>query len=288
MTFSLDRSWVLIAAAGSGRRMSSSTPKQFLPLAGKPVLHHVLERVLGWSPQLQVALVWNSLELPSAIESEIPQLGDPRVHNVEGGDSRAGSVLNGLAMIKSRSPLDTPVLVHDAARPLVRFEDVERLVKQTKEARLAGIASGGILATPVTDTVKLVDSRATRSAEPGSTKKSATRKLADNTIAGSVVICRTTLERELLWQAQTPQLFLLGELMEALQNGLSVEGGESGVVPDNANLQASVPHALVISDEASAMERAGHTVLMVEGSRDNIKITRSEDLAVASALLQQH
>lgn len=239
----LDNCWVLIAAAGSGSRMQSSLPKQYMPLAGKPLLQHVLERFLGWSSELQIALV-GRIDLSE--QSNITAINDARVHSVEGGTSRAESVLNGLRFIAAQTETPVPVLVHDAARPLIRKIDVLNLLENTFAARRDGHAVGGILATPVTETVKLADSDL-----PGQ--------------SGCKNIERT-LDREKLWHAKTPQLFMHDELLQAMQNGLAAT-------------------TATITDEASAMERAGHKVVMVECCSDNIKVTRAGDLPVAEALL---
>jgi len=264
---------VLIAAAGSGSRMGEATPKQFMTLAEQPVLQHVLQRVLDWSPDLQVVVVWRSGLLPASVDTDIPLLRNARVSTVEGGETRAHSVLNGLAYINTRAPAaETPVLVHDAARPLIRFADIKRLLRETGEARAAGSAVGGILATRVTDTIKWDDSL----------------KVPDNSSAtDTTVASQATLDREQLWQAQTPQAFYAGELSNALQRCIDAgpDGPGTNMKTDNTIGRDLLAHA--ITDEASAMEAMGHRVLLVEGSRDNIKITRPEDLALAAALLQQ-
>lgn len=245
MSLTLDKCWVLIAAAGSGSRMQSSFPKQYMMLAGKPVLQHVLERILGWSSELQIALV-GRVDLSG--QGNIPALSDARVHPVEGGASRAESVLNGLRFIAAQATsLSVPVLVHDAARPLVRQSDVLMLLDSTDAERRDGRAVGGILATPVTDTVKLADTDLPQQRGCKNIKQ--------------------TLDRERLWHARTPQLFMHDELLQAMQDGL-----------------ADVATA-AITDEASAMEQAGHKVIMVECHSDNLKITRAEDLPIAEALL---
>ena len=255
MNFSFDNCWVLIAAAGSGSRMQSSTPKQYLPLAGKPVLQHGLERFLSWSGRLQIALVTR----PDSPElADIGATRSDRVHIVEGGATRAESVLSGLQFIannvSNNAAAETAVLIHDAARPLVRKTDVQQLLEMTSAERREGRAVGGILATPATDTIKLAEN-----SNPGQ--------------AGGQLIMQT-MDRERLWQARTPQLFLLEELLQAMT---STKSGDS-------NLKAG--GAVAVTDEASAMEQAGHRVLMVKCHSDNIKITRAEDLLLAEALLQ--
>ncbi len=245
MNFSFDDCWVLIAAAGSGSRMQSAVAKQFLPLAGKPVLQHVLERVLGWSSSLQIALVAK----PDSPElAGIAACRDNRVHVVAGGDTRAASVLSGLQLIARHADAETPVLIHDAARPLVRRSDVQQLIAMTAAARQSGHAQGGILATPATDTIKLAE------------------KAEHDTTGGQLIA--QTLDRDQIWQARTPQLFILEELLRAM-------GDVSAGLADR-----------MVTDEASAMELAGHSVMMVKCCSDNIKITQPEDLLLAETLLQ--
>ena len=125
-------------------------------------------------------------------------------------------------------------LVHDAARPCVRCEDIERLM-----TTLESSTEGGLLGVPVADTMKRVDEDACIS---------------------------TTVDRDDLWHAYTPQMFRVGVLRAALQQ--AIENGQQ------------------VTDEANAMELAGYRPRMVQGSRDNIKITVPSDLALAAFYLQ--
>jgi 2-C-methyl-D-erythritol 4-phosphate cytidylyltransferase len=158
------------------------------------------------------------------------------VTRVTGGAERADSVLNALKEINPE--LFPWVLVHDAARPLVQLADIGNLLQQCLLQK-----SGGILATPVRDTMKRGDS---------------TRPLAkvDHTVS-----------RQQLWHALTPQLFPTALLTECLSQALAA--------------------GVAITDEASALEWAGHPVLLVPGRADNIKITQPEDLALARFYLEQ-
>jgi 2-C-methyl-D-erythritol 4-phosphate cytidylyltransferase len=153
---------------------------------------------------------------------------------VKGGKERADSVLNGLYKLRQLGSDDDWVLVHDAARPCVRLTEIELLIETCVNHR-----QGGILATPVHDTMKRSDNH--------------------NRIL-------ETIPRENLWHACTPQLFRIGELTEAIEGAL-----ESGYP---------------VTDEASAMERAGQQPLLVECSLANIKITRPDDLALAEFYLR--
>ena len=159
-----------------------------------------------------------------------------KVHTAPGGETRADSVQAGIDCVLQHANSDTWVMVHDAARPLVAVSDVQRLVNAVYNSG----APGGLLATPVHDTLKKADE-----------------------YAGVL----DTVERRNLWQAQTPQLFRAGPLHDALCSAL-------------ANSNAAV------TDEASAMELAGHQPLLVEALQPNFKITRPVDWQLATALLQ--
>ncbi|MCK9563568.1 MAG: 2-C-methyl-D-erythritol 4-phosphate cytidylyltransferase, partial [Bacteroidales bacterium] len=163
----------------------------------------------------------------------LPLAADTRIHTVTGGDERADSVRAGLRLLAGRAAADDWVLVHDVARPCITSGDIGRLV-----ATLGDDPVGGILAAPVSDTLKRVDDHAR--------------------IQG-------TQERSHLWAAMTPQMFRYGLLCRALE--------------------AAAGEGLAVTDESSAVEALGLAPKVVMGRRDNIKITRREDLAVAEAIL---
>ncbi len=224
--------WVIVPAAGVGRRMGADKPKQYLPLAGSTVLQQTLQRLLQL-PQLRgLVLVVSPFD---TLWRDIPAVNHPLVRVVSGGAERCDSVLNGLYELESElQPLDW-VMVHDAARPCVTAADIGNLVSELQEH-----LAGGILGVPVSDTIK---------------------RLNDN------YGIEETVDRQVLWQAQTPQMFRYGVLLKALREALQAEA--------------------IVTDEASAVELAGYVPLMVEGRRDNIKITRPEDLPMAELILQQ-
>ncbi|MBX2826051.1 MAG: 2-C-methyl-D-erythritol 4-phosphate cytidylyltransferase [Gammaproteobacteria bacterium] len=178
----------LLAAAGNGTRLAAATgeatPKQYLDLAGVPVIQRSLVALA------QVAGLTDLVVVLSARDERWPQLklpaGLPTIHTVEGGATRAASVASGLDFLAAHFPVEeqVQVLVHDAARPLVRPASIDRLVAAVGEAR----ACGGILATMATDTLK--------QASAGAIEK--------------------TLDRSCVWQAQTPQLFEVRELRAAI------------------------------------------------------------------------
>lgn len=154
---------------------------------------------------------------------------DARVTPVVGGEQRSDSVLAALVALQSMADARDWVLVHDAARPCLPAADLALLIQ-----RVTSSGTGGILATPVVDTVKEANRQGRVS---------------------------RTLDRSRLWRAQTPQMFRLGELRAALENASS--------------------QGLAITDEASAMELAGHAVQLVSGSVRNLKVTEPEDLQLA-------
>lgn len=223
--------WVVIPAAGSGNRMGTAVPKQYLELAGRTVIEHTLERLTSHPliSGIVVALAerdktWSSLSLAS----------DRPLITVTGGEDRHLSVLSALRRLGEMAHPADWVLVHDAARPCLRRSDLDRLIAMLQEHPV-----GGLLGVPVSDTLKRVDAR------------------------GDVV---ETLARDGVWRAQTPQMFRLATLTRALE--------------------AAVANGIAVTDEAGAMEHAGHAPRMVEGHADNIKITAPGDLALAGTFLR--
>ncbi|MBI1196053.1 MAG: 2-C-methyl-D-erythritol 4-phosphate cytidylyltransferase [Gammaproteobacteria bacterium] len=227
------RFWAIVPAAGVGRRMGGEMPKQYLRIGDRCILEHTLATLAACSRVSGICVAiadgdpyWPTLAIPDRW----------RVTLAAGGAERANSVLNALEVLLMgpADPLDW-VLVHDAARPCLRHEDLERLIDVACRHPV-----GGILAQPVADTVKRV---------------SATGDILE------------TVNRNGLWYAQTPQMFHLAMLRDALATGLGAGFG--------------------LTDEASAMERAGWTPIVVEGHAENIKITSPQDLELARTYLTQ-
>lgn len=216
--------WVVIPAAGVGSRMRADRPKQYLRLGGQTILEHTLDCFLG-HPQLRSLVVCVAEDDPYWPDLKCAR--DDRVHRAAGGLERADSVLSGLLKLSELGAQDADwVLVHDAARPNLKLDDLNRLLMS-----LADDPVGGLLAVPARDTLKR---------------------------AGPDGRVQETVDRSVIWQAFTPQMFRLGSLRAALADALV-----SGVA---------------VTDEASALEWAGHHPLLVEGRADNLKITRPEDL----------
>jgi 2-C-methyl-D-erythritol 4-phosphate cytidylyltransferase len=225
------RFWVVIPAAGIGARMGAQCPKQYLPLCGKPILQHTLERMaLPEFSGIVLALSaqdsdWDALQLNLPIP----------LYRVTGGQERCHSVLNALNFLTAYAQPNDWVLVHDAARPCVRREDIYRLMRTLENS-----TSGGLLATPVRDTMKRADANH---------------------------IVQTTVSREYLYHALTPQMFRFQCLQHALTHTLH--------------------QGVWVTDEAQAVELCGEPVQLITGHADNLKITHPHDLDLAQLYLQQ-
>ncbi len=187
------RYWAVIPAAGVGRRMGSAVPKQYLPLLGQPVLAHTL-RIFLEHAQIAGVVVAISAgdEYWPQLVAQLPQSKPLLV--APGGAERSASVLNALEVLGSVAAATDWVLVHDAARPCLSAEDVQLLIHTLAQDEL-----GGLLALPVSDTLKQADA------------------------SGRVA---ATVERSTLWRALTPQMFrfetLRTALRQATEQGLSI------------------------------------------------------------------
>lgn len=223
--------WIVVPAAGVGERMGADMPKQYLDLGDSCVLQTTLNQLLA-VPEVEGIVV--VLSAQDTQWSSLPASTHERIHRAQGGESRSDSVMAGLNYVAQHANEDSWVMVHDAARPLIQVSDVQRLFNAVYNSG----AVGGILGTPVQDTLKAADDYC-----------SITR----------------TVNRQGLWQAQTPQLFRLGELRHALEEAKA--------------------KAIPLTDEASAMEHQGHEPLLVEALKPNFKITRPVDLVIARAVL---
>ena len=224
--------WAIVPAAGAGTRMGANMPKQYLMLGDRTVLQHTLDTLLSCQRLSGVILV---LSQADEYWTDIAQrYTQQALETVGGGAERCHSVLNGLDHLATHATEHDWVLVHDAARPCVRAEDIERLMSTLESG-----TEGGLLGVPVADTMKCVD---------------------------EALYISATVDRDGLWHAYTPQMFRAGALRMALQQAI-----------DNGH---------TVTDEAHAMELAGYRPRMVQGSRDNIKITLPSDLPLAAFYLQ--
>ncbi|MDD3650674.1 2-C-methyl-D-erythritol 4-phosphate cytidylyltransferase [Immundisolibacter sp.] len=218
--------WAIVPAAGIGARMGAERPKQYLPLAGRPLLLHTLDRLLA-APRVAGLVLTLRADDP-----HWPALGfraDKPLHVVSGGACRAASVLAALDELARQLAADTPLLVHDAVRPLLHASDIERLCGQPLDAH------GCLLAMPLTDTIKRADAGGRSEA---------------------------TVPRDGLWAAQTPQRFQLGVLRTALRDALAAgseptdeaqamerAGWRPRLVPGRRdNLKITVPQDLPLAE----------------------------------------
>lgn len=179
------RYWCVVPAAGVGRRMGTDYPKQYLKLMDKTVCEHTLIRLLGISEIEQIVV---SVSPEDAWWPTLSLQNDSRITSVKGGQERCDSVLNGLNALRAHAEDHDWVIVHDVARPCVRKDDIRSLMQRTQNH-----SCGGILATPVRDTMK-------RSNPHGEIQQ--------------------TVDRNGLWHALTPQLFRYGQLKQALTDAL--------------------------------------------------------------------
>jgi len=179
--------WAIVPAAGIGSRMQSSIPKQYIELNGRPLIEHSLLKLLAtkWVKGIVVALAeddpyWQDLSLSK----------ESAIHTVLGGEERADSVWNGLISIEHQLQEDDFVLVHDAARPCIANEDLEKLYQALLVQRDKAKEEGVVLADKLTDTIKRDD--------------------------GNNCVLKT-VPRDGLWRALTPQIFPKAVLKKALE-----------------------------------------------------------------------
>lgn len=224
--------WVILPAAGIGKRFGAEQPKQYARLAGTTVIGHTLSRLARISAVRAIVVAvrpddpfWPGVA--SAYEGPVPLV------RTDGGAERCHSVLNALDAVAAEATDTDWAIVHDAVRPCVRREDIEKLLGQ-----IADDPVGGLTAVPVRDTMK-------RSDEQGRVD--------------------ATVPRDGLWHALTPQVFRFGLLRSVLRERIGA--------------------GQLVTDEAQAMEQAGHRPALVPGGADNLKITQADDLLLAEHIL---
>lgn len=217
----------MVPAAGGGSRLGADRPKQYVSLRGRPILLHTLDRLASY-PRLRgimVGIAADDAYWPT-LNTSMPKL----IGTYVGGEQRAQTVLNGLqALARHAGPRDW-VLVHDAARPCLRHNDIDRLL-----AAVDGHADGGLLALPLSDTLKRADS------------------------TGSV---SETVARTGLWRALTPQAFPIAALRDALDaalragreitdeaSAMEYTGARPRLVPGHAdNIKITLPGDLALAE----------------------------------------
>ncbi len=217
--------FALVPAAGSGSRMGAERPKQYLQLAGLPLIRHALATLCA-VPAIARVFVVLSPDDEEWARHDWTALGDKLMPMYCGGATRAASVANGLRAAEKMVAADDWVLVHDAARPCLSEAHVEALIDEVGDDEV-----GGLLAVPVADTLKR--------AGPGNRSEA-------------------TVPREGLWQAQTPQMFRHGLLLRALEQAPVVTDEASAiealglrprlVAADVINLKVTYPLDLQLAE----------------------------------------
>ncbi len=218
------KKYAVIVAGGKGLRMNSAVPKQFLPIAGKPLLYYSIKAFMGAFADVELILVLPADQLSYA--QMVLQCFEERIDIklVTGGETRFHSVQNGLGQI------DMPgvVFVHDGVRPFVSPQLIQRCYQQALEKGSA------IPATPMTDSVRTVDGESS-----------------------------TSINRDNLRIIQTPQTFRTEVILPAFARHYDA----------------------AFTDEATVVEAHGIKIFLVEGERNNIKVTTPEDMAMAEAMM---
>ena len=226
-------SYALIPAAGSSARLAADVPKQYLSLAGRPMLWHAVRAVCV--PPVESVFVVLAPGDSAFAAHDWSAFSGKLAPLYCGGETRRDSVYNGLVAVMATMEPDDWILVHDAARPCLPRKDLDSLMRETQNDEV-----GGILALPIAETVKKV------AKDEGGAQR----------ISG-------TEDRSQLWLAQTPQMFRAGLLMQALQRAKGTP-----------------------TDEAAAVEQLGLRPRLIAGSRENLKVTWPEDLAIAESILK--
>ncbi len=216
----------VVVAAGKGVRMGGLVPKQFLPLRGLPVVCHSLMALASHVDT--IVLVAAAQDIAFCRDEILGRIDlSVPIDVVAGGKERQDSVYRGLLAVESHADL---VLIHDGVRPFVPKDALTNAIQEAQEIGAC------ILGIPAVDTLKQV---------------------REGRIEG-------TLEREFIWQAQTPQVFRTDRILEAHRQ--------------------AIREGIVGTDDAALVERMGFPVSIVRGSRYNLKITTPEDLLIAEAV----
>lgn len=222
----------IIVAAGKGIRMNSGTRKQYIAVAGRPILGHTLHKFDACDRIDIIYLLVPEADFDHCRKSVLSTINPNKpIRLVAGGAERQDSVYNGLLALEEKSGL---VVIHDGVRPLIQPDLIASCIQG---AMKTGACIAGI---PAFDTIKQAD-------DTGTIEK--------------------TLSREGLWLAQTPQVFRYDLIREAHDRALREDF-----------------HG---TDDAILVERLGHFVTIINGSKTNIKITTEEDLVVAETLLEE-
>ena len=228
MKKSLNKIYVIVPSAGIGTRFESEVPKQYAEINGVSILEKTINHFLNLE-------IFEKIIIPISTEDnffeKLSVSKHKKIIKVNGGSTRSESVMSALEYIKENSL----VVVHDAVRPCIRKEDINKLIEEVADDKV-----GGILANRIVDTVKQKNN-------------------------GGLV---STIDRQKLYIAQTPQMFRYAILKDSIEKAI-----ESNV------------H---ITDESEALESLNYSIRIVEGSSSNIKITTQEDIQLANYFLKHH
>jgi 2-C-methyl-D-erythritol 4-phosphate cytidylyltransferase len=221
----------VIVSAGKGHRFLEGRKKQFYSLAGKPILAHTLDKFETCSSIHSIFLVVAQEDLEYCMKAIVEKYRYRKISQlIPGGKRRQDSVKNGIESLPEDMEI---VAIHDGVRPFVTREMIEESIQSA--ARFQAV----VVAMPVKETIKMVHSN------------------------GTVL---KTLDRESLWQAQTPQTFKISLIKKAYQK--------------------AIQDSFIGTDDASLVERLGVKVHILPGSYSNIKITTPEDLMLANLFLK--
>ena len=229
-----DKYFLVVPASGIGQRMNSTIPKQYIILEkGLTILDQCLNTILSNDliSGFIVALDKKDSHFKSSDFAKDPKL----ISITTGGKERFHSVLNALNALDQTAKPNDWVLVHDAVRPCIRKEDINKLIEEVADDKV-----GGILANRIVDTVKQKNN-------------------------GGLV---STIDRQKLYIAQTPQMFRYAILKDSIEKAIE------------SNMH--------ITDESEALESQNYSIRIVEGSSSNIKITTQEDIHLANYFLKHH
>lgn len=229
-----DKYFLVVPASGIGQRMNSTIPKQYIILEnGLTILDQCLNTILSNDliSGFIVALDKKDSHFKSSDFAKDPKL----ISIATGGKERFNSVLNALNALDQNAKPNDWVLVHDAVRPCIRKEDINKLIEEVADDKV-----GGILANRIVDTVKQKNN-------------------------GGLV---STIDRQKLYIAQTPQMFRYAILKDSIEKAIE------------SNMH--------ITDESEALESLNYSIRIVEGSSSNIKITTQEDIHLANYFLKHH
>ena len=229
-----DKYFLVVPASGIGQRMNSTIPKQYIILEkGLTILDQCLNTILSNDliSGFIVALDKKDSHFKSSDFAKDPKL----ISITTGGKERFHSVLNALNALDQTAKPNDWVLVHDAVRPCIRKEDINKLIEEVADDKV-----GGILANRIVDTVKQKNN-------------------------GRLV---STIDRQKLYIAQTPQMFRYAILKDSIEKAIK------------SNMH--------ITDESEALESLNYSIRIVEGSSSNIKITTQEDIHLANYFLKHH